>query len=217
MRNLADVEVYWTNHAQSFDDEADHGLRDPTVRAAWSERLASWLPSTSGIVVDFGCGTGSLSLLAAELGADVRGIDLSPAMVEIAREKAECAGRAIEFEVGDVSSPSIPGRSVDVVLCRHLLWTLPDPVTTLVRWADLLRDEGRMILIEGMWSTKPVSVGEGEPFPWRGGVSAERLVPQLERFFTHVEHFPLSGTADLWGKEVDDERYAVVAQGRKLR
>lgn len=74
-----------------------------------------------------------------------------------------------------------------------------------------------MILIEGRWSTEPVSVGESELFAWQGGVAAERLMAHVEQLFTQVEHFPLSGTADLWGKQVEDERYAVVAQGLRFR
>lgn len=81
----------WDALAASFDDEPDHGLRDAEVRRAWAARLASWLPAPPGDVLDLGCGTGSLSLLAAEQGHRVTGVDLSPAMVELARTKL--AGR----------------------------------------------------------------------------------------------------------------------------
>ncbi|RRR69765.1 SAM-dependent methyltransferase, partial [Streptomyces sp. RP5T] len=34
--------VDWDAEAASFDEEPDHGLRDPAVRAAWAERLRAW-------------------------------------------------------------------------------------------------------------------------------------------------------------------------------
>ncbi|MBW8819063.1 MAG: SAM-dependent methyltransferase, partial [Streptomyces sp.] len=62
------ADVDWDAEAGSFDEEPDHGLRDPGVRGAWAERLRGWLPGGASDVLDLGCGTGSLSLLAAERG-----------------------------------------------------------------------------------------------------------------------------------------------------
>ena len=41
--------------------------------------------------------------------------------------------------------------SVDAVLARHLLWTLPDPLAALARWVRLVRPGGRLVLVEGRW------------------------------------------------------------------
>ena len=53
-------------------------------------------------VLDVGCGTGSHALLLAAKGYSVTGVDLSPEMLAIAREKSDCAGAAICFIAGDV-------------------------------------------------------------------------------------------------------------------
>lgn len=219
MESLAEVEAYWTDYAEAFDDEPDHGLTDPTVRDAWAERLASWLPTEPGRVADLGCGTGSLSILAAEQGAKIAGMDLSAAMIEIARDKAAAAGHRIDFHVGDVSEPPMANRSFDVILCRHLLWTLPDPVATLQRWSELLQDDGRLVLIEGVWATSPAPKNErqGQSFPWRGGIPAATLIEQVGQLFRDVEHHSLSDSPELWGKSVNDERYAIVASGIRLK
>ena len=63
-------------------------------------------------MLDIGCGTGGHSLLLAERGYDVVGVDLSPAMLERAREKAAAAGRSIEFVEGDARSFDL-GRTFD--------------------------------------------------------------------------------------------------------
>jgi 2-polyprenyl-3-methyl-5-hydroxy-6-metoxy-1,4-benzoquinol methylase len=68
---------YWDELAAAFDDEPDHGLRDPIVREAWLARLSHWLPSNRAAILDIGCGTGSLSVLLAVLGHEVIGIDWS--------------------------------------------------------------------------------------------------------------------------------------------
>ncbi len=151
MDRLQAIESYWSDQARTFDDEPDHGLADPHVRAAWAAGLAEWIPPGAVKVADLGCGTGSLSVLLAESGAEVVGVDLSPAMVEQAKRKARVVGLAVEFRVGDASDPDLPDGSFDVVLSRHLLWTLADPVAALSRWARLLNPTGRLVLIEGRW------------------------------------------------------------------
>ncbi|WP_405642354.1 class I SAM-dependent methyltransferase [Streptomyces sp. NBC_00019] len=194
----ADAGMDWDAEAASFDDEPDHGLRDPEVRAAWADRLRSWLPGRACDILDLGCGTGSLSLLAAEQGHRVTGVDSSPAMVDLAR--AKLAGRDAAFLVGDAAMPPVGEQRFDVVLVRHVLWALPDPGRVLRHWRELLRPGGRLVLIEGVWgAVSPV------------GIPAERLTALLESVAAHVRVERLSGDPLLWGRAVTDERYAVVA------
>jgi hypothetical protein len=63
---MSDGREHWDAHAATFDDEADHGLRDPAVRAAWAGVLTAALPAAPAWVVDIGCGTGSVAVLLAE-------------------------------------------------------------------------------------------------------------------------------------------------------
>ncbi|MEU6539888.1 class I SAM-dependent methyltransferase [Streptomyces sp. NPDC047000] len=192
------AEVDWDAEAAGFDDEPDHGLRDPEVRAAWARRLRGWLPARPADVLDLGCGTGSLSLLAAEQGHRVTGVDRSPAMVERARTKL--AGRDAAFLVGDAAAPPVGEQRYDVVLVRHVLWTLPAPARVLRQWRALLRPGGRLVLIEGVWGTAgPV------------GIPADLLTGLLEPLAGELRVERLSDDPLLWGREVTDERYAVVA------
>jgi SAM-dependent methyltransferase len=61
-------------------------------------------------VLDSGCGTGEHGLLAAARGLDVVGVDLSPAAIARAREKARVRGLAADFLVGDVLALDRLGR-----------------------------------------------------------------------------------------------------------
>jgi predicted TPR repeat methyltransferase len=74
----------WDAQAATFDEEPDHGLRDPAVRAAWAELLRRHLPAPPADVVDLGSGTGSLAVLLADAGYRVEGLDLSAPMVAAA-------------------------------------------------------------------------------------------------------------------------------------
>ncbi|MEU4656583.1 class I SAM-dependent methyltransferase [Streptomyces sp. NPDC023723] len=195
----ATARVDWEAAAAGFDAEPDHGLRDPRVRQSWDRRLRSWLPQRASDVLDLGCGTGSLALLAAEQGHRVTGVDSSPAM--LARARAKPAGGDVVFLTGDAAAPPVGERCFDVVLVRHVLWTLPGPGQVLRHWRGLLRPGGRLVLVEGVWgSVTPVGMSAGR--------LTDLLVPLGGR--TRVE--TLSGDPSLWGKEVDDERYAVVAR-----
>ncbi|GHA59839.1 SAM-dependent methyltransferase [Streptomyces tauricus] len=191
-------DVDWDTAADTFDDEPDHGLRDPAVREAWAARLRGWLPRGPSDVLDLGCGTGSLSLLASEARHRVTGVDLSSRMVDLAR--AKLAGRDAAFLVGDAAAPPVGEQRFDVVLVRHVLWTLPEPGRVLRHWRGLLRPGGRLVLIEGVWGTvSPV------------GMSADRLTALLAPLAEDVRVEWLSDDSSLWGREVADERYAVIA------
>ncbi|MFF2730405.1 trifunctional class I SAM-dependent methyltransferase/NUDIX hydrolase/VOC family protein [Streptomyces sp. NPDC058008] len=186
----------WDAAAESFDDEPDHGLHDPVVRGAWARRMETWLPTARSSVLDLGCGTGSLSLLVAGQGHRVTAVDRSPRMVE--RARAKLAGTGTEVLVGDAGRPPVGTQRFDVILARHTVWLLPDPAASLRHWFSLLRPGGRLLLIEGVWNGT--------------GLSAARLTALLHAHTERVHHESLSGDSRLWGKDVDDERYALVAR-----
>ncbi|MEV6161004.1 methyltransferase domain-containing protein [Streptomyces sp. NPDC052052] len=188
--------IDWDSAADSFDEEPDHGLLDPAVRHAWAQRLESWLPGARSEVLDLGCGTGSLALLAVGQGHRITAVDRSPRMVEQARTKL--AGTDAAVFLGDASRPPVGKRQFDVIMARHVVFLLPDPASVLRHWFSLLRPGGRLVLIEGVWG------GIGLP--------AERLVGLLSELTERIHHEPLSDDPALWGKEVDDERYALVAR-----
>jgi SAM-dependent methyltransferase len=187
---------YWDAEAATFDDEPDHGLRDPAVFDAWLELLSAWLPRASSSVLDVGCGTGSLSAILAGLGHRVTAVDFSKEMV--ARAKAKAGGQAVCLAVMDAAALAFAPRSFDVIVCRHLLWALPNPPRVLERWSALLRPGGRLLLVEGYWSTD-------------AGIRAGELIAELPASLTLVAHDELSEQSQLWGKRVSDERYAIIA------
>ena len=194
---VSDVARYWDEQASSFDEAPDHGLRDPAIRAAWASLLAPLIPAAPARVADVGCGTGSLSVLLAEAGHVVSGIDVAAGMITRARAKAAAAGVDAEFEVGDAMAPPWPRATFDVVLARHVVWALPDQALGLGRWLELLRPGGRLVLIEGRW--------------WTGaGLAADELLALVRAHGRTASITPLPD-ADLWGGPITDERYVLVS------
>ncbi|GAA2143522.1 class I SAM-dependent methyltransferase [Kitasatospora kazusensis] len=211
----AGIAGYWDAAAPSFDEEPDHGLRADRTRLAWERRLGSWVPSGPLDVLDVGCGTGSLSLLLARSGHRVTGVDLAPEMVRRARAKLAEANRPARFLVGDAASPPTGGERFDVLLARHLLWTLPEPEAALREWIGRLRPGGRLVLVEGRWRES----GQGDPYvagaevlPWLGGVGAEDLSAVLRPLVAELRIELLGEDPELWGGPVTDERYALLAR-----
>lgn len=85
-----DARSLWDAEADTFDDAADHGLRDPEIRRAWAELLLPLIDGRGRRVADLGCGTGTLSLLlASEGGHFVCGVDFSAEMIRRAHDKSE--------------------------------------------------------------------------------------------------------------------------------
>jgi SAM-dependent methyltransferase len=187
----------WDAEAATFDDEPDHGLRDPAVRAAWAALLRAHLPAPPADVVDLGCGTGSLAVLLAEAGHRVEGLDYSAPMVAAAVAKARAAGVDAAFRQGDAAAPPYPAGSADVVLSRHVLWALPDPDAALRRWVELLRPDGRLVLVEGRWETG-------------AGLTAQACRDLVLRHRAEAAVERLDDPA-LWGRAIDDERYVLVS------
>ncbi|MEJ2603442.1 MAG: magnesium protoporphyrin IX methyltransferase [Gammaproteobacteria bacterium] len=124
-------------------DEAVGRIR-ATVRAGrdrMRERLLSWLPEDlqGRTLLDAGCGTGALAVEAARRGAHVTAIDLSPTLIDLARERlpTELGSGSIDFRVGDMFDESL-GRFDHVVAMDSLIhYDAADIVTVLTAFGRL--------------------------------------------------------------------------------
>lgn len=192
------VRAAWDAEAVGFDDQPDHGLLDPKIRAAWSSLLSQLLPPPPARVLDLGSGTGSLAVLLAEQGYEVAGIDLSPRMVERAVRKAQEHAVEVDFRTGDAADPRVVGQ-FDVVLGRHVLWALPQPSVVLERWRRLLSPAGLLVLIEGFWHTGH-------------GIRAAELLGLVSDITRTLQWRRLDDRPELWGGPVADERYVIAAR-----
>lgn len=197
-KHLQETRQFWDKAAAQFDEAPDHGLRDPLVYKAWADLLKAALPASPGSILDIGCGTGSLSVVLSSLGYAVTGIDFSPEMISLAEAKAARAGYLIKFQVMDAAFPQLSNGQFDAIVCRHLLWALPERKQVLQRWADLLKPAGCLLLIEGNWHTG-------------AGLQANEIIDAFPASLTNFAIQNLSDQPDLWDGPVKDERYAITA------
>lgn len=129
------------------------------VMTDWDARLSTEGPFLSAQleaararrVLDFACGSGGHALWLAERGYAVVGVDISPAMIRLAQQKAQARGVNVAFAViGPDEALAVSGEPFDAVLCLgnslpHLL-SQARLVAALEQMAQLLRPDGVLIL-----------------------------------------------------------------------
>jgi len=108
-------------------------------------------------VLDVGCGTGEVSLLAKTRAKDgkVYGIDPAPEMIDVARKKAARKKLDVDFRVGVIESLPFPDSSLDVVTSSLMMHHLPEDlkVRGLAETYRVLKPGGRLLIADFMRPT----------------------------------------------------------------
>ena len=138
------IERYWSQRAQGFGAVRRYELSSEKSRL-WLCEIEPFLPSGPLQILDVGTGTGFFAILMTELGHAVTGVDLSPAMIDSARETAQKKNMPIDFRVMNAAQLAFPSARFDVVLSRNLTWTLPDVRAAYTEWYRVLRRGGVLI------------------------------------------------------------------------
>jgi 2-polyprenyl-6-hydroxyphenyl methylase / 3-demethylubiquinone-9 3-methyltransferase len=119
------------------------------LRLQYVERIASagGRQIAAMRALDVGCGGGILSEALARTGAEVLGIDLAPAVLEVATLHALEAGVAVKYRgiaVEDLAREQ--PQSFDLITCMEMLEHVPDPAGILQALATLVRPGGDIIV-----------------------------------------------------------------------
>ncbi|MCK1362778.1 class I SAM-dependent methyltransferase [Bradyrhizobium sp. 199] len=106
-------------------------------------RLVSFAEVATGQrLLDVGCGTGVAAITAARRGAKVRGLDLSPVLIERAREHAQLANLDLDFAEGDAESLPYGDNEFDVVLSQFGHMFAPRPDVAIGEMLRVLKPSG---------------------------------------------------------------------------
>jgi ubiquinone/menaquinone biosynthesis C-methylase UbiE len=114
-----------------------------------------WLGERAqGQVLEVAIGTGrNLPHYSADVS--LTAIELSPAMLAIARQRASALGRDVDLREGDAEHLRFNDASFDTVVCALSLCTIPSPAAALGEMRRVLRPGGRLLLLDHIASPWP--------------------------------------------------------------
>lgn len=111
------------------------------------QKRRALLSSLRGQVLEVGIGSG-INLPHYPADVTLTGVDLSPGMLALARQRAEKLNRAVDLQIMDVEALQFPDHSFDAVVSTLTLCTYPDPIKALREMARVLKPDGKILLLE---------------------------------------------------------------------
>ena len=153
--------------AEYFNLMAKRYMRIPCLRVL---KRVSAKGIERGTALDVGTGPGVFPIFISKALPEIRikGIDLSPVMIELAKKNAidEGVKERMEFEVGSAYSLPCEDHSIDLLLCINTLHHLDRPVDFFNEVARALKENGAFVIVDFHRDTSSVIVGIFNLF-WR--------------------------------------------------
>jgi SAM-dependent methyltransferase len=173
--------------------------------ARYHHGLLKQLPPSLGSALDLGCGTGEFSRLLATRAERVLGLDLSPNMVRVARERSAHLPN-VEFQVADIACWEFPGASFDCVATIATLHHL-EMEKVLIQARSSLRPGGTLLVLDLYDNTDA------------GGMLASAValpIDRLGRLLRTGRMRPPAEVRRAWAEHGRLDRYPRVGQVRKI-
>lgn len=140
-----------------FDKIAgSYNLVDHIIPAKWRQKATAL---AYGLVLEVGIGTGLNIPFYTASCTEIVGIDVSPRMLEQAKEKAVHCPVPITLKIMDVQNLPLPSASFDCVIATFVFCSVPDPCKGLKECYRVLKPGGRLILLEHMGSDNKLANG----------------------------------------------------------
>jgi 2-polyprenyl-6-hydroxyphenyl methylase/3-demethylubiquinone-9 3-methyltransferase len=139
-------EQFYEYYAQASQNEKTRSrfiaIRDMLLRVLWDHTRQA----TAFEVADIGCGAGTLSILWAELGHRVHGLDVNEPLLSLAKQRAADSHCDIDFRLGSATALPWPDSSMDVCMVPELLEHVAEWQTCLWEFSRVLRPNGILFL-----------------------------------------------------------------------
>ena len=149
--------AYWSQRSTSYSDVNKEELAGSS-RHNWSsvlhEEICAHFPDRSPgsiSVLDVGTGPGFFAILLAGLGFHVTAVDMTPEMLDEAKQNAGVLAEKIDFREMNAEDLCLPEDSYDVVVSRNLTWNLPHPEKAYSEWHRVLRPGGLLLNFDSNW------------------------------------------------------------------
>jgi ubiquinone/menaquinone biosynthesis C-methylase UbiE len=131
---------FWSNAAARYDDVVDEQI-GPRTRSLVRERLAT--EGRLGKIAEFGCGTGFFTTVLAELADHLVATDISPVMLERARERVRAGN--VTFQVADCQRTPLPDAAFDTAFLALVL-QFTEPERAISEMRRILRLGGLLLV-----------------------------------------------------------------------
>lgn len=133
----------FTRWAKPFAELAIHAETE-----SMAQTLAACAVTKDMKVLDVACGPGIVACELARVGAEVTGIDLTPAMIEQARMRADRENVRVAYHIGNALHLPFQGNSFDRVVTRYSFHHMQEPEKVLAEMVRVCRPGGRVIVID---------------------------------------------------------------------
>lgn len=140
---------YWDRNSRGYDRQMR--LLDRVLFGDTRHWVCS---QATGRVLEVAIGTG-LNLEHYRNDIALTGIDLSPAMLELARRRARDLGRAVDLYRGDAEALEFPDASFDSVVCTFSLCAIPEHRRAVAEMVRVLRPGGTLLLADHVAAPHP--------------------------------------------------------------
>jgi ubiquinone/menaquinone biosynthesis C-methylase UbiE len=133
---------YWDQHSSSYD-------RDMAFleRVLFEDGRAWVCAQATGDVLEVAIGTGrNLPFYLPEV--HLTGVEFSPVMLGLARQRAQTLRRHVDLRLGDAQALDLPDASFDTVVCTLALCAIPDERRAVAEMKRVLRPGGRLLLLD---------------------------------------------------------------------
>jgi 2-polyprenyl-3-methyl-5-hydroxy-6-metoxy-1,4-benzoquinol methylase len=167
--------------------------------------LLKQLPMSCGTVLDIGCGTGEFSRLLAKRADQVIAMDLSPTMIEVAKQRSKHYVN-IDFQVGDILQSQFPVEQFDAIVSIATLHHLPVE-SLLPNLKSALKPGGRLIVLDLLeYETLQDSLSDviAVPLNWLYQILKNRNIK------------PSPEAAEAMREHLRTDKYLTLSQARKI-
>jgi ubiquinone/menaquinone biosynthesis C-methylase UbiE len=177
---------YWDEHSASYDRQM--GFFD---RHLFGDSRAWVCSRASGATLEVGIGTG-LNLPFYGESVQLTGIDFSPAMLAIARQRAARLGREADLREADALALPFPDATFDTVVSTFTLCAVPDDRRAVAEMSRVLRPGGLLLLADHVeasaWPARVIQRGlDLVTVPWQGEHFTRRPLRHVQARGLQVE------------------------------
>jgi 2-polyprenyl-3-methyl-5-hydroxy-6-metoxy-1,4-benzoquinol methylase len=151
MSIFSNIGTIWTGGASDYDKVVKIQLKKEKTINHWKRQLERCLDKEGKLnILDVGCGPGFFSIVLMSLGHQVKSIDGAEGMVSCAKKNIKQNGYSDNVQLEDaVKLSSETEECFDAIVSRDVVWTLYNPKEAFIRWKEVLKPGGRIVIFDG--------------------------------------------------------------------